>query len=101
MCAVSMITDYGQRIWPQPWEPSKPWVPTNPPMPPSPYAPQPEQPEKLPSPEDWKKFMELVKAAEKFDRETGQPDCVDPEKDAWMKRIMDRLDAIEKKIDAK
>lgn len=45
--------------------------------------------------------MKLVEAAKEFDKKTGQPDCVDPQKDAWLQKVLDRLDAIEKKLDGK
>ena len=43
-------------------------------------------------------FYELIKKAEEFDRISGQPDCLDPVKDDWMKRINERLECIEKTI---
>lgn len=66
MCTVSMVTGYGMRY------PDHYWDTTS-----------------------WPLFKALVKEAEKFDKETGQPDCVDPEKDAWMKRIEERLEKLE------
>lgn len=89
MCAVSMIYDYGQKTWPLP---PAPMIPTQP--------FQPFQPS-LPTREQIDEFQKLVKAAREFDRKTGQPDCEDPRKVEWLKQIMDRLDAIEKKLDAK
>jgi hypothetical protein len=70
MCAVSAITDYGMRM-PNEW-----W--------------------------DYQKALEykrLIRQAEEFDRKTNQPDCVDPAKDEFMKKILERLEAIEKKLD--
>lgn len=66
MCTVSVVTAYGQRY------PDHYWTTGN-----------------------WPQFKNLVTEAEKFDKATGQPDCVDPEKEAWMKRIEDRLEKLE------
>lgn len=67
MCTVSMIYDYGrQRI------PDNVWT-----------APILHE------------FKGLVKKAEEFDTAAGQPDCVDPEKEAWMKAIEERIEKLE------
>lgn len=67
MCTVSMIYDYGRmRI------PEANWNSTT-----------------------WPVFKELVKQAEVFDTKLDQPDCEDPEKAAWMKRIEERLEKLE------
>lgn len=39
-------------------------------------------------------FRKAVEAAEVFDRLTGQPDCVDPDK----AKLVERVEALEKKI---
>lgn len=46
-------------------------------------------------------FRRLLDAAKVYDTRTGQPDCEDPEKVALLKRIEDRLIAIEKRLDDK
>lgn len=67
MCTVSVITTYGQTRIPEGQWTTQTWSP----------------------------FTDLVKQAEIFDKAAGQPDCVDPEKEAWMKRIEERLAALE------
>jgi len=37
--------------------------------------------------EQWNEYLDLKTKAEKYDRDTGQPDCVKPEVDAWEKAI--------------
>lgn len=67
MCTVSAIMEYGMyRIPEQQW-----------------------------TPQTWGPFQRLVKQAEEFDKAAGQPDCVDPEKEAWMKRVEERLEKLE------
>lgn len=70
MCVVSMVMDYGHKI-PEPW-----WTPSN-----------------------AEKFMKLVKFAEQFDEETGQPDCIDPEKAELLERVEKLLEKLEDKVD--
>jgi len=53
---------------------------------------------------DWNKlehFRRLQRYAEDFDKATDQPNCEDPEKVALLKRIEDRLTAIENKLEGK
>lgn len=45
------------------------------------------------------RFFELLDAAKKKDIEEGNEDCSSPEKQDYLKQIMERLDSIEKKID--
>lgn len=59
MCAVSMVMDYGINRWPEPQ-----WT---------------EQ--------GINQFKKLVKEAEEFDRQTDQPDCVDPEKEKFLQKL--------------
>lgn len=67
MCTVSAVMDYGRlRV------PEYHWDTTN-----------------------WAVFKQLVKQAEEFDKVSGEPDCVDPEKEAWMKGVEERLAALE------
>lgn len=67
MCTVSAVLQYGQRYRDDYW-----------------------------TQQNWPPFTALVKQAEEFDKITGQPDCVDPAKEAWMKRIEQRLEQIER-----
>lgn len=89
MCAVSAVMDYGMRH--PPWQFYPPTVPSMPMAPPQPF-PDPEAAEAL------KKFMKMVEAAKEFDAASKQPDCEDPKKMEFMKQVLDRLDAIEKRL---
>lgn len=83
MCAVSMIMDYGR---------------TNPPWQ---QLPGPLYPQPLPDDEAReaiKKFIALVEAAKKYDAETGQPHCEDPEKAKFEQEVLRRLAEIEKRL---
>jgi hypothetical protein len=66
MCTVSAVTAYGMKM------PDHQW-----------------------NTQTWPSFKALVQKAEEFDKVADQPDCVDPEKDAWMKRIEERLEKLE------
>jgi hypothetical protein len=72
MCVVSAIYDYGQRIPPDWWNQQK-----------------------------LTKYRRLLDDAQRFDEETGQPDCHDINKGEFLQKIMDRLDRIEKKLDGR
>ena len=43
------------------------------------------------------KFLELLDKAAEVDKVTGQPDCEDPEKVEWLKRVMKTIEDMEKK----
>lgn len=82
MCAVSAIVDYGRKQW-------RDVIDTIPTLPYVPYQPSKEEMEaKLAA------FMKLVEAARKFDEETGQPDCEDSEKVAWLARVMKTIEGM-------
>lgn len=66
MCSVSAVTGYGMRM-----------------------------PDDFWNQQTWPPFKDLVREAEIFDKITKQPDCIDPEKDEWMKRIEERLEKLE------
>ena len=72
MCAVSAISDYGNNL-PIEWWNQKRFL----------------------------DYQNLIYQARQFDQATGQPDCEDPEKIALLKRIEDRLVAIENKLEDK
>ncbi len=81
MCVVSAILDYGRRQWPQyDWR-----------------VPTPVTPPVLPTADEWAQFRELLRKAAEFDKAARQPDCEDPEKAAWMRRMEDRLAELEKR----
>ena len=91
MCVLSMIIGHGQQRWPLP----NPWV-----FPQSPIQPwqQPVPPPALPNSDDWEWFKKMVEAAKEYDRKTKQPDCEDPAKVDWMKRMTEILEKIEEKL---
>ncbi len=93
MCMVSNVYDYGRGWWDQ-WNP-----PQYPQTVPLPFVLTPP-PTKQPTLDDLKAFIEefkkLVAAAEEFDRKTGQPDCEDQQKSAWMREVEERLKKLER-----
>ncbi len=57
------------------------------------------------NPVDWTypqvyEFQKLIDQGKKFDEAAKQPDCQDETKMDWFQKILDRLDKIEKKVDA-
>ena len=90
MCAVSQISDYGQRRFPQTdWWPNQiPQGTTDPHI----LEELRQQREML------EKFMKLVEAAKVFDAVAKEPDCEDPAKADFIKQVEDRLQRIEKAI---
>jgi hypothetical protein len=66
MCSVSAVTGYGMGI-----------------------------PDHLWTPQTWPPFKQLVEKAVEFDKVAEQPDCIDPAKDEWMKRIEERITKLE------
>lgn len=68
MCTVSYVGEYGRdRI------PANQW-----------------------NPEWWQSYQELMRKAAEFDKLTNQPDCVDPVKVDWMKKMEERMAELEK-----
>ena len=80
MCFVSNITDWGMTKWTAP-----------------PYQlPQTFHTGGVPAPtrQEWEEFKDMIKKALELDQKTGQPDCVDPKKQAWMdemSKVYDKL----------
>lgn len=67
MCMLSVLTGYGQaRIADNAW-----------------------------SRQTWDAFKSVADQTAKLDEQLGEPDCIDPEKQAWMDRIEARLVALE------
>ncbi len=66
MCVSSVIHQYGQRY-------------------PDPYWNQ----------QNWPPFRDLLDKAKQVDEQLGEPHCIDPEKDAWARRIEDRIRKLE------
>jgi hypothetical protein len=79
MCAVSVMIGYGQD-----WLKQLPHIPVSPP--------------RLPSTEEWKQYLELVKKAQEFDLKTNQPNCEDPKKAEWVEDINKRIIGIEQTL---
>lgn len=48
----------------------------------------------------WEGFQEIVEKARKFDEMMGLPDCEDPAKEAVLRQILERLEALEAKEQA-
>lgn len=92
MCVYSMVHDWYEPRIPkvQPWVPVVPWhVP-----PQTEPAPRTDFDELARLVREWKEASE---AAQKVDRLTEQPDCVDPEK----ARLQERIAELEKMLNAK
>ena len=76
MCAVSMVLNQGLQQWPNIYQ----------------------QPNEV---EIWKQWFELYRQAQEFDKKTKQADCEDPAKMPILEKILERLEILEKKIDAR
>jgi hypothetical protein len=76
-----------------------PWIPTAPPVYPYPHDYTPRQVIPDRSNEELRElldtFKELLDAAAKVDKVTGQPDCADPEKT----KVLERMDELEKRLE--
>lgn len=96
MCVVSNIGEMGKEMWPKPgWPTFKPWVAggyqTIPAVTPPPYN--------GPTKAQFEKFLELMRAARKFDKATGQVDCPTEDKTAWMRELARLVGVDPKKVD--
>lgn len=69
MCVVSNITDYHQRLYPNPW--------------------------KAPYPKD---IIDLIEKARKYDEITGQKDCPSEDKKEYIEALEKRVKELEKKM---
>lgn len=69
MCVVSYINTYGQQL------PIEQWTQIT-----------------------WREYQELLRKAAEWDKLSGQPDCVDPAKEVWQKKIEERLAALEAEV---
>lgn len=49
----------------------------------------------------WNYYQDFLKKAKEYDDKTGQKDCEEAEKQDFHKKILERLDAIEKKLEGK
>ena len=89
MCAYSAILDYGRKnVFPGFEQPLRPSLP-------NPFQPRELTPsEKREADLKLQKLIELLDAAKRFDQETGQADCEDPEKIDWLKRVMATIEGM-------
>jgi hypothetical protein len=94
MCMISVVTTYGQELWPIPVQQG---IYT----PPETTVTVAETETKLPTPEQWAYFLELMEKAKKFDEMADQADCIDPEKARWQADIEKRLKDLEEDKSAK
>lgn len=90
MCVVSNIGDYYRRSYPE-WPKVDPWDRAWP-TPGLPY----QDPKDLA--EAMRKFRDLVKAGEEADKAAGDKDCEKGEVKDYIKQVLARLDAIEKRL---
>lgn len=42
--------------------------------------------------QSWLGIQKILALCEKLDKQQGEPDCIDPEKDAWIKEMSDMYD---------
>jgi hypothetical protein len=68
MCMVSVVSDYGMTITPNTW-----------------------------TRDTFSEYQEILKRIGDLDAKLGQPDCVDPAKEAWMREVERRLSALEER----
>lgn len=104
MCMVSMVSDYGSRVWPNPQTAPyrSPWAdyPILPNTLPPTDATRPYYPPAI-SPEDVRKikeFLGIVEKAKEFDKMNEQPDCPDPKKVAYLESLEKRVEELEKRL---
>ena len=89
MCVYSMVLDYGRKQWPlegTPVQPQWPQIPT--------------WPTQLPTKQELDEFRRLLEQARQFDKIAKQPDCEDPTKVEWLKRLVAVMERVEKKLEA-
>lgn len=102
MCVVSAVHDYFKDrtdLWPPgrvaPVLPS-PW----PGQVPTPYTPMPPVEGVSPTQfdrETFEKLKDVLTKLGEIDKKLGEPDCVDPAKEAWMREVERRLKELEAK----
>lgn len=67
MCMMSVLTGYGQTQ-----VPGASWTP-----------------------ETWRQFRVVAENVDALDAALGEPECIDPGKDAWMQEMETRMQALE------
>lgn len=91
MCSTSAIYDYGRQN--PPWN-NPDYGLTAPNRLGGLQLPDPEAAEAI------KRFLKLLDAAKHYDEATGQPNCEDPQKSKFMNEVLERLSAIEKRLES-
>lgn len=94
MCATSVVYDYGRQN--PPWQNPAPMPGVGSPQQYLWNTPLPDTEAR----EAIKKFLKLIDNAKEYDEATKQRDCEAPAKASFMKEVLDRLDAIEKRLGA-
>lgn len=98
MCVVSNMGDMGREMWPGPWDRPKPVpMPKVDPWKTVPYVTPP--PYNGPTKEQFEEFLDLIRAARKFDKATGQEDCPAKDKTDWMNALAKHLGVDRKKVE--
>lgn len=46
------------------------------------------------TPVTWKMFRELLDRVDKLDKALGEPECIDPAKGAWLRKMSDMYDEV-------
>jgi hypothetical protein len=98
MCVVSNIGDYGRDMWPG-LPPPKTIEPYMPMVWPGVVPTVVGQPYNGPTKEQFEEFLELLRAARKFDVATGQAGCPAESKTAWMREMAILVGVDPKKVD--
>lgn len=70
-----MVTDWGQKRWPNQLDEIHPTVPSI-------------------TRHEWEELKDLIKRALDYDKRTGQPECADPKKAEWLKKMSDLYDKV-------
>lgn len=98
MCAVSNVGDYGQKMWQVPYKTPGPYEYAPESFKPGPIVPL-VQPYNGPTKEQFEEFLELMRAARKFDVATGQADCPAESKTGWMRELAKLVGVDPAKVD--
>lgn len=99
MCVVSNIGDIGRKMWPE-YPESAIWPPNLDPG----FVPKPGTIQFVPAPYNgptkgqFEEFLELLRAAHKFDVATGQADCPQEAKVGWIREMAKTLGVSDDKL---
>lgn len=95
MCMVSMVADYGMKLW----DPKISHVETNT-VPITPNQITFPWPKPAITEDQIKKWIDLAVAAKEFDKATNQPDCETPEKMEFVEKLYGRLRMLSGEFDS-